>query len=88
MTSRLPVVVSGFFQEELAVGLSGEGSAKALIHAQDTEPGITNSGRSLVAVSSTGSVPQSWLETLQNSEVGKWSANVDPDTPNSSCRFL
>ncbi|MDJ0356696.1 hypothetical protein [Paenarthrobacter sp. PH39-S1] len=65
------------------MSLSDAGSVKAMIYAEETEPGITNSGRPMLAVSSAHSVPQPWMEILQGIEMGKWPAGFVPGTPNS-----
>jgi hypothetical protein len=76
-------MVSRFHQEELAVNLTANGSVRALIYAESTEAGISNSGRPMVGAFSTHRVPRLWTEILQGIEVGKWPAGFVPGTPSS-----
>jgi hypothetical protein len=75
--------VSRFVQEELAVNLTDDGSMRALIYAESTEPEISNSGDSMLAIFSTQQVPYTWMEILQGIASGRWPAGFVPQTPNS-----
>lgn len=83
ITAQLPVSVSRFQQEELAVNLTDDGSVRAVIYAESPEPGISNSGRPMLGVFSAHDVPQSWMATLQGIEVGNWPPGFVLKTPNS-----
>ena len=83
VTGRLPVSVSRFLQEELAVNLTDDGSMRALIYAESTEQGISNSGQSMLAIFSAQQVPNTWMEILQGIESHRWPAGFVPEVPNS-----
>lgn len=82
LTGAFPATVSRFKQEEMTVHLDER--SWAAVYAIDTEPGISNSGKPMLAVTSRHSVPKEWVDVLAGVAIEQWPDGFVPHTPNEA----